>query len=442
MTHYSLLDGLSKPQQIASRCLEIGAKSCAITDHGSISGAVQFHSHMKKVGLKPILGCEIYVSHDDASIKTKENSKLSHFLLLAKNYAGWKRLIKIVSSSNNPDLFYHKPRLDLDRLKNLLDGNIIGFCGHLGSTLANMLYNQEDPISIGTHFVSQMKEIFGSDNFYLEAQLIDQENCTEQIQLTDTIRRIAKITNTMVIATPDAHYCKSEDAVDQRILLCNNLKLTLSEINRKIISDESVPMGCFFKSDKYHIPSYDEMDSIHTKEELDNTNYVANLCESYDITNKPLLPIFDCPNNQNPDEYLRELCRSGWKEKIANKIDKDQQQQYVDRIKQELDVLQGAGLSSYFLIVQDIVNYVKKNEWLAGPGRGSAAGCLVSYLIGITNIDPIPYNLIFERFYNIGRSTKDRVSLPERSTTDPSPTLSGSQVSRFVVDFLPFPSCR
>ena len=408
------MDGLSKPDQIAKRCKKIGAQSCALTDHGSISGAVQFHIHMKKNGIKPILGCEIYVCDQDASIRSKDNAKLSHFLLLAKNYDGWRTLIKIISNTNNPEFFYHKPRINFDNLAKLLDGNIIGFCGHLGSTLSNMIYRQEDPISIGTKYVDKMKGIFGDNNFFLEAQLIDQENCTDQVSLTDTIRRIGKLTNTKIIATPDAHYCESDDAVDQRILICNNLKVTLSDINKKLLSNrDDVPMGCFFKSDKYHIPSYDEMVSIHETEELENTNFVSSLCEDYNIGNKPLLPIFDCPNNMDSDEYLRELCRNGWKEKIAKSIDKDTQNLYVERIKNELEVLQGAGLSSYFLIVQDIVNYVKKNDWLAGPGRGSAAGCLVSYLIGITNINPIPYDLIFERFYNVGRSSKDRVSLPD-----------------------------
>jgi len=414
VTHYSLLDGLSKPEQIAKRCQKIGAKSCALTDHGSISGAVQFHINMKKVGIKPILGCEIYICEQKADIRTKENNKLSHFILLAKNYQGWRNLIKIVSATNNPEFFYHKPRIDLETLSELLDGNIIGFCGHLGSTLANLIKNQSDPMSLGTNFVHQMQDIFGKNNFFLESQLIDQENCTDQLQLTETIRRIARATDTKLIATPDAHYCESEDAVDQRILLCNNLKLTLSDINRKILSSEdNIPMGCFFKSDKYHIPSFEEMRDIHTQEEIENTNYVSSLCESYDIGNKPLLPGFDCPSGLSPDEYLRELCRNGWREKIAPKVNKEDQSIYVERIKNELDVLQGAGLSSYFLIVQDIVDYVKSNQWLAGPGRGSAAGCLVSYLIGITGIDPIPYNLIFERFYNIGRSSKDRVSLPD-----------------------------
>ena len=172
-------------------------------------------------------------------------------------------------------------------------------------------------------------------------------------------------------------------------------------------------MGCFFKSDNFHILSPEEIALLHTEDEIENTNYVDSLCEDYDILHKPMLPPFSCPNDTNPDEYLRELCRKGWKEKIANNIEKEDQQQYIDRIKYELDILQGADLSSYFLIVGDIVNKVRLEHWLPGPGRGSAAGCLVSYLIGITSIDPIKYNLIFERFYNSGRNTKDRISMPD-----------------------------
>ena len=412
-SHYSLLDGLSKPKQIAARCVSIGAKSCALTDHGNISGAVQFHSSMKSAGIKPILGCEIYVCEQDPSMQTKENGDLSHFLLLAKNYAGWKSLIKIISECNLPNYFYKKPRINFETLSELLDGNIIGFCGHLGSTLANKLHNAENPMSIGREFVAKMRDMFGHDNFLLESQLIDKDHNPSQIELTDTIRRIAKDNKVKLIATPDAHYCESEDAIDQRILLCNNLKVTLSDINRKLLSNEDIPMGCFFRSDKYHIPSYDEMKDIHTQEELDNTNLVADLCEDYEIKHKPFLPDFECPKRYDPDTFLRQLCRDGWKEKIKGKIDTDKEEVYVERVKHELEVLQGAGLSSYFLIVQDMVNYVKNNHWLAGPGRGSAAGCLVSYLIGITDIDPIKYKLIFERFYSAGRNTKDRISLPD-----------------------------
>lgn len=413
-SHYSLLDGLSKPNQIAARCSKTGIKSCALTDHGTISGAVQFYQSMKKSGIKPILGCELYISENDSSIKTKENNKLSHFIVLAKNLTGWKNLIRIVSESNDEKNFYHKPRLDFEKLSKFIDGNMIGFCGHLGSTLANIIDdNKDDYIKKSIDFISKMKNIFGEENFFLETQLMDAINLPIQIELTDAVRRLGQLTNTKVICTPDAHYCEKQDAIDQRILLCNNLKTTLIDINKKLLNNEDIPMGCFFKSDNYHILSPEEISGLHLESEIEATNHIDGMCEDYDILNKPVLPPFECPTGYNPDEYLRELCRGGWKEKISNTIDKNDQQQYVDRIKYELEILQGAGLSSYFLIVSDIVNMVRKSGWLPGPGRGSAAGCLVSYLIGITSIDPIKYNLIFERFYNAGRNTGDRISMPD-----------------------------
>lgn len=401
------MDGLSKPTQIAQRCSEIGVRSCALTDHGTISGAVQFYQKMTAANIKPILGCELYISHDDSKIKTKENSILSHFIVLAKNYQGWKSLIKIVSSANDADRFYHKPRLSMKELSDYLDGNIIGICGHLGSYLPDLIDGKDatECKKIGLDFVSQMNEIFGKDNFFLESQLMDQKNLPIQKQLTDFIRDLSLTTKTKVICTPDAHYCKKEDSVDQRILLCNNLKITLANINKKILNNEDTPMSCFFKSDNYHILSPEEIRDLHTDEEIENTNYVDSLCEQYSILNKPMLPEFKCPEGYNSDEYLRELCRTGWRDKIAHKIPKDQQQEYVDRVKNELEVLQGAGLSSYFLILQDILRYVRSNNWLPGPARGSSAGSLVSYLVGITEIDPIKYNLLFERFFNAARAT-------------------------------------
>jgi len=415
-SHFSLLDGLSKPEQIADRCHEIGAKSCALTDHGNIAGSVQFFTSMKKKNIKPILGCEIYVCKDDPKNKVKENSKLSHFLVLAKNLRGWQNLIRLISVSNSPESFYRKPRIDLNGLKNVCGPDLIGICGHLGSVLADRIVLNDTIIDdwkkIGLNCISELKEIFG-DNLFLEAQLMDKINNPIQETLTEKIRELGLASNTKVICTPDAHYCRKEDAVDQRVLLCNNLKTTFQNIQSKMDSDQEVGMSCFFTSDNFHILSQEEINNLHTEEEIENTQYVDSLCEEYDITHKPMLPMFKCPSNYDDAEYLRQLCRDGWKEKIANSIAKENQSEYVDRIKYELDVLQGAGLSSYFLIVQDIVNYVKANNWLPGPGRGSAAGCLVSYLIGITSIDPIKYNLIFDRFYNAGRNTKDRVSMPD-----------------------------
>jgi DNA polymerase-3 subunit alpha len=414
----SLLDGLSKFDDLASRCKEIGATACAITDHGNIAGSVKFYQSMKKAGIKPILGCELYICEQSPTIKEVSNKKLSHFLVLAKNLKGWKNLIQLVSLSNSPDFYYHKPRLDLETLARFCDGNLIGICGHLGSLLADKIMDDNnelinDHINIGIETAEKLKTIFGNDNLFFEAQLIDRENLPIQESLTKAIREIGKKTNIKIIATPDAHYARKEDAVDQRILLCNNLKMTLPDISRKISNNEDIPMGCFFLSDNYHIPSFEELQNIHPKEELDNTNYVANLIEDYNILAKPRLPPFACPAGYDPDTYLRQLCRDGWKQKIAKKIPEEEQNKYVERIKYELEILQGAGLSSYFLIVQDIVNYVRNQGWLPGPGRGSAAGCLVSYLISITSIDPIKYDLLFERFYNQGRQEKGHVSLPD-----------------------------
>jgi len=413
-SHYSLLDGISKPNQIAQRCASVGIKSCALTDHGNISGSVQFFQALRAQNIKPILGCELYISHDDSAIKSKENNSLSHFLVLAKNLAGWRRLISIVSETNREENFYHKPRISIDNLANFLDGNIIGFCGHLGSLLPDLVDLSSDTAEkTGIDFVAKMKEIFGAENFFLEAQLMDRVLNPTQQEVTDYVRALGKKTNTKVICTPDAHYCNKEDAIDQRILLCNNLKTTLVDVNKKLLAHQEVPLGCFFQSDNYHILSPEEMFELHTEEEIENTLYVDSLCEEYSILSKPALPKFDCPDNLDPDEYLRQLCRNGWRDKVSNKIPESEHDTYLNRIKFELSVLQNAGLSSYFLIVQDIVNYVKSNGWLPGPGRGSAAGCLVSYLIGITDINPIKYDLLFERFYNEGRNTADHISMPD-----------------------------
>jgi DNA polymerase III subunit alpha len=413
-THYSLLDGLSQPKQIAKRCLEIETPACAITDHGNIAGHVQFHKTMRQNGIKPILGCELYICDQNVQIKEKENSKLSHMLVLAKNYKGWLNLIKLVSESNKPEHYYHKPRLDLATLAPFCQ-NLICVTGHLGSNLANKIIDENNDINnhAGENLVAELIEIFGKENIFLEAQLMDMENNPIQKALTNSMEFIAHNMGVKVICTPDAHYARREDADDQRILLCNNLKTTLPEISRKLSVGDKVPVECFFSSNNFHILSQEEVHEIHKEEHIENTNLVNSLIEDYDITSKPKLPPFKCPNGYDPDEYLRELCRNGWREKIHNKIDSEHHTIYTDRIKYELSVLQGADLSSYFLIVQDIVNEVRKNGWLPGPGRGSAAGCLVSYLIGITSIDPIKYDLLFDRFYNAGRNTADYISMPD-----------------------------
>lgn len=402
------MDGLSKPEQIAKRCADIGSSACAITDHGSISGAVSFYQAMKKQGIKPILGCELYICKDKSTNQHKDNGQLSHMLVLAKNIQGWKNLISLVSASNDPSRFYRKPRISINELEDLDTSGLICITGHMGSNLADIINNGSD-LNPASLLIDQLKSIFGSDGLFLEAQLMDKDHLPFQITLTDIIRSLAKKHQLKVVATPDAHYANKEDAIDQRVLLCNTLKTTFPEINKKIINNEDVPLGCFFKSDNFYILSDEEMRNLHTEEELRNTNLVADMCEEYNILNRPQLPQFI----DNEDEYLRQLCRDGWRKRGFTKISEEDQKIYADRIKQELSVLQGANLSGYFLIVQDIVNYIRTNSWLPGPGRGSAAGCLVSYLLEITNIDPIKYDLLFERFYNAGRNSADRISMPD-----------------------------
>lgn len=405
-SHYSLSDGLSKPEQIAKRCIELGIKSCAITDHGNICGAVQFYQQMIKHKIKPILGCELYICELDSCIKNTDNKKLSHLIILAKNLQGWKTLIQLVSYSNHPDRFYHKPRLSIDDFKNFDCSNFVCIAGHPGSFIASAIDKDSELVDQAKEIVIQklavLHEIFGKDNVFLECQLFDQEYNPIQKVLTDLYRQI----DYPKVATCDAHYCSKEDAVDQRILLCNNLKITFGEISKKLTNEENFGMDVFFKSDKYYIPSNEEMIDLHTSEELENTLMIDSMIETYDILSNPRLPPFECPNNISEHEYLKQLTET--KLELLNLP-----VQYKVRLQNELKVLEEAKLAGYFLIVKDIVDFIRKNNWLPGPGRGSAAGCLVSYLLGIISIDPIKYDLIFERFYNSGRNTENRISMPD-----------------------------
>jgi DNA polymerase-3 subunit alpha len=194
------------------------------------------------------------------------------------------------------------------------------------------------------------------------------------------------------------------------------VRTTLRKVQSKLDNAEDVGLGSFFRSDKYHIPTEEEIQEINTETEIHNTKLISDMCETYDILDKPMLPKFTCPDGMSEEGYLRHLCRDGWKEKLVSQnkvLDLAQSDLYADRVKEELSVIQNANLSGYFLIVRDIVDHVKDKDWLPGPGRGSAAGCLVSYLVGITRVDPIEYGLMFERFYNAGRNTEDHISLPD-----------------------------
>src|SRR5687767_7292957 len=269
-SHFSLLDGLSKPSQIAKRCQKLGYEACAISDHGSISSSVSFMQAMQKAKIKSILGCELYLSQD-ASLKEPSNRSLSHLVVLAKNQAGWRKLIALTSEANKSKFFYHKPRLDLNTLADYLDGNIVGFSGHMGSDLANCLflnikdaYNATDISSIkldpnyrekARALALLYQEIFGKGNFFIEIQRIDQIRLPAAQLAADILTEVGIELGIPRVATADSHYPNKEDAEDQQVLICSSLNTTFAKVRSAFDRGDEVGLGGFFKSDNYHIPS-------------------------------------------------------------------------------------------------------------------------------------------------------------------------------------------
>lgn len=413
-SEYSLMDGLSQTSQISKRLHDIDIDVCALTDHGNVSGAIDFCKSLKGSSQKPILGCEFYLCLNDSTQRTPENKKLVHQVILAKNLQGWKDILSLVSQSNHVSSFYYKPRIDFKQLKAVASkGNLISFSGHLGSYLGNATLDNKSDKFIA-EAATRLQDMFGKGNFFLEIQLIDSENSDESRIAAERLREISKQTGIPCVATPDAHYPTKESVEDQRILLCTSVKKTIGQVHQELRNGKSQSLRSFFSSDNFHIPSYEEMARYHTEEELQNTVLISDMCESYDILGPPRPPQFSCPNQMNARDYLRHLCKIGWADKMKH-IEKNSSKfkTYGDRVEQELQIFESAGLSGYFLIVQDLLKFCKQSGYLTGPGRGSAAGCMVSYLIGITQIDPIKHDLVFERFYNAGRNTDDRVSMPD-----------------------------
>lgn len=372
---------------------------------------------MKKNKIKPLLGVEFYCCEENPT--AKQQRKLQHIVLLAKNKEGWKDLIKIVSTSNQPENFYYKPRLNLVEIAKINRGNIIAICGHLGSLFTSRIFNDDDSLKDCYELnclslISDLWNTFGKANVFLEVQLIDQDKNPKAKQIAEIIREIGKKYKIPLVATPDAHYCRREDAEDQRVVLCTKLETTFPELQKKLLNSEDISLRQFFISDSYHIPSYDEMKKIHTEEELQNTIRISELCELYDITNQPQLPKYITPDGSSSIDYLKKLCREGWK-KLKSKIDSTgiSTKEYVDRFNEEYEMLKETGLSDYFLIVRDIVNFAEEDGQLVGCGRGSSAGSFILYLLGVTKVDPLPYKLLLSRFFNKGRWSKDHSSLPD-----------------------------
>lgn len=416
-TKYSILDGIIKIPDLMEKCKELGYKSCSITDHGNLSGAFQFIEECEKNDIKPIIGSEFYISRLDSSIKTEENRGLKHLVLLAKNKTGYFELVKLTSKANRN--MYYKPRLSMDDLQKT--DNIVALTGHPGSLVGDLLGGPqifsvasvdegralitEDRLDAAEGAVLELRKRFDT---YLEVQLFNASEYPGLIALAEAIREVGKRTNTKCIACMDAHYLNASDAEIQRIALSSMLKMTLPDIDKKIKAGEKVSLSGFFTSDKYYVYSTNELlECGNTQEEIDNVGEIDSMCEAYSLKHPPRLPKFS-----NEDDYktLLKLCREGWLKRKTNTWDIDL---YGARVNKELRIIKRTNLSAYFLIVADFINHMKREGWIIGPGRGSAGGSLVAYLLGITEIDPIKYDLIFERFFNPGRVYTDHISFDE-----------------------------
>lgn len=394
----SLLDAISQTWQIAKRCNEIESKACAITDHGSLASTISFIKECKKEEIKPILGEEFYCSEFDADIKTNENRNHTHLLIYANNDQGWKTLLKIHNKATSPENFYYRGRLSISQISNLIDGNISVVIGHIGSKLADLIL--QDDYQSAKNLIFFLCDKFGKENVWLEAQSVCTNCLPETRKILAIIRRLSKELEIPAVATPDSHYPTKNSAIYQRIALCKGLGgITLSEL-------ENSGMSAFAKFSDFFIPDYQQMlDYGSTEQELENTIIFADRISEYkNILRSPMLPNFKCPENHTANTWLRELCRNGWRNKIQNVVPKNEQQVYVDRIKHELQVFEEANLAGYFLIVEDIIRYATEQlKCIKSPGRGSGASCLTAYLLGITQVDPLKYNLVFSRFYDESR---------------------------------------
>ena len=394
-TEYSLLDGFSQIKKVVSKAKELGMDSLAVTDHGVMFGVVDFYKECKKEGIKPILGCEVYVATRTRSDRDREVDRNQyHLVLLAENSEGYHNLIKIVSLGYTEG-FYYKPRVDTDVLRKHSRG-IICLSGCIAGQVAQELHRGD--YEEARRVALEYRDIFGKDNYYLEIQ---DQGLEDQARINPELIRLSRETGIPLAATNDVHYVERRDADDHDILLCIQTATTLDEPDRMR-----------FPNDQFYLKSEEEMRRIFAAvpEACDNTAKIAERC-SFDFDFHNLhLPEYDVPQGETKEGYLRKLCFNGLRERYPEDGDKDtpKGRELKERLEYELSTIEDMGYVEYFLIVWDFINYAKQNGIVVGPGRGSAAGSLVAYCLRITDIDPIKYNLIFERFLN-----PERVSMPD-----------------------------
>lgn len=385
-TEYSLLDGSTRIQQLPELVKEQGMNAVAITDHGNMYGVIQFYKACHEAGIKPIIGCEVYVTADSRLKKDQENRRY-HLILLAENNLGYRNLMHIVSEGFVSG-FYYKPRIDYETLKKYSEG-IIATSACLGGEVQQHLLNNnyEEAKARALNYV----DIFGEDNFFLELQ---DHGIREQKEVNLELIKLSKELDIPLIATNDVHYARREDAKAHDVLLCVQTNSTIDEENRMK-----------FPSDEFYVKSPEEMAELFPNhlEALENTQKIANRCQ-VDLEFGHLhLPFFEVPEGYTNESYLEHLIREGLMERYGE-ISPEKEERY----KYEFATIRDMGYVDYFLIVWDFIRYAREHKIEVGPGRGSAAGSLISYALGIIDVDPLEHGLLFERFLN-----PERVSMPD-----------------------------
>src|SRR5216684_2691018 len=390
-TLYSLLDGPIRIKDLVKTVREKGMSSVAVTDHGNMFGAIDFYRRAKEAGLKPILGSETYVA--GAKGRTDRTEKVSHHLiLLAKNEEGYSNL-RYLASTGYLDGFYYHPRIDKQVLKDHAKG-LIGLTACLGGEVTSACFRGD--MDHARRAALEFKQIFEPDHFFLEIQ---SNGLPEQERANTNLKQLAKDCEIPLVATADAHYIKREDAKAHELLMCIASGKTLADSKRMRHS-----------TDRLYVMTPEEMRAYFsdTPEAVDNTQRIAEMVTLELKLGKAFLPSFQVPDGHTPDSYMSELATKGLERRFKElpyKVDRDV---YVGRLQLELSVISKMGFSSYFLIVQDFINWAKQQSIPVGPGRGSGAGSLVAYALRITDLDPLPFNLLFERFLN-----PERVSMPD-----------------------------
>lgn len=393
-SEYSLLDGLSKVEKMVDRAKELEMKAIAITDHGSLYGTIKFYKECIAAGIKPIIGCEIYMakrSHTDKEAGVDKD--YNHLILLAKDTAGYKNLMRLVTISHLEG-YYYKPRVDIELLKKYHEGLICLSACVNGYVADPLLHNEQETAE---KRALQLNEIFGEGNFYLELQR--HINVPPQELLNPKLLALSKKLGIPVVATNDNHYIRREDAEAQEVLLCIQTQTTILDKNRKL---------SMISSPDFYIKDAREMEKLFVDipEAIENTNKIAQMCNLEIPLGKWILPVFEVPEGDTTDAYLRKLVYEGLPNRYPNTP-----KEIKKRVDYELNIIVNKGYETYFLIVADFVNWAKDNGISVGPGRGSAAGSIVSYILRITDVDPIFFALPFERFLNPMRPSPPDIDL-------------------------------